>query len=205
MCLIWPWKHVSTNLNYEKQIKNEVKKRNGWVSPPKHLISPSVHRISSNKAHRPLSNDLFETSPSQSMAKSEETHSKPRIDGNFPKRQAKTPKEKRLAFGRHSGHFHLCYRGDKLGNPLKVNISWFMVNFWNFMAANPEVLNPNLRKAVTYDVTSKPVSLWCHYGVRNFNSAERSFKCWWCGNLFFLSLSLPWTSWLSVIVHITDS
>jgi len=45
------------------------------------------------------------------------------IDGIVPKRQAETPKEKRLAFGRHSGHFHICYRGDKPGNPLKVNIS----------------------------------------------------------------------------------
>jgi len=45
------------------------------------------------------------------------------IDGNFPKRQAETPKEKRLWFGSRFGHFHLCYRGDKFGNPLKVNIS----------------------------------------------------------------------------------
>jgi hypothetical protein len=45
------------------------------------------------------------------------------IDGNYPKRQAETPKEKRLGFGSRFGHFHLCYRGDKFGNPLKVNIS----------------------------------------------------------------------------------
>jgi len=44
------------------------------------------------------------------------------IDGIFPIRQEETPKEKRLVFGLHFEHFHLCYRGDKTGNPLKVNI-----------------------------------------------------------------------------------
>ena len=29
----------------------------------------------------------------------------------------------RLWFGLHFGHIHLCWRGDKKGNPLKVNIS----------------------------------------------------------------------------------
>jgi len=37
------------------------------------------------------------------------------IDGIFPIKQEETPKV-------HFEHFHLCYRGDKTGNPLKVNI-----------------------------------------------------------------------------------
>jgi hypothetical protein len=45
------------------------------------------------------------------------------IDGIVPNRQPETPNEKRLMFGLHLGHFRLCYRGDKNGNPLKVNIS----------------------------------------------------------------------------------
>jgi len=43
--------------------------------------------------------------------------------GVLPKRQEETPKRKRLQFGLHLEHFHPWWRGDKNGNPLKVNIS----------------------------------------------------------------------------------
>jgi len=52
--------------------------------------------------------------------------------GVLPKRQKETPKRKRLQFGLHLGHFHPWWRGDKNGNPLKVNISWIMVIFLGF-------------------------------------------------------------------------
>ena len=52
--------------------------------------------------------------------------------GMFPKRQEETSKEKNLMFFLEFRHFHLCYRGDKDRNPLKVNISWFMVIFPEF-------------------------------------------------------------------------
>ncbi len=45
------------------------------------------------------------------------------IDGIVPKRQEETPKKQRLVFFCEFGHFHLCYWGEKHGNPLKVNIS----------------------------------------------------------------------------------
>ena len=57
------------------------------------------------------------------MQKEPETTKILRFDGIFQIRHAKTPKEKRLGFGSHLGHFHPWWRGDKLGNPLKVNIS----------------------------------------------------------------------------------
>jgi hypothetical protein len=61
--------------------------------------------------------------PPKVSEKAKKPTQKHEIDGIFPKRQAGTPEEKRLVFGRHFEHFHLCYWGDKLGNPLKVNIS----------------------------------------------------------------------------------
>jgi hypothetical protein len=43
-------------------------------------------------------------------------------DGNFPKRQAETPKWMRQPFGLEMGHFRPWWRGATNGNPLKVNI-----------------------------------------------------------------------------------
>ena len=61
--------------------------------------------------------------PAKVCEKVEKCMQKVENEGIFPNRQAETPKEKRLSFGLELGHFHLCWRGDKLGNPLKVNIS----------------------------------------------------------------------------------
>jgi len=43
------------------------------------------------------------------------------------------PQEKRLLFGLELEHFHLCWRGDRKENPLKVNISRFMSVFLEFI------------------------------------------------------------------------
>ncbi len=51
--------------------------------------------------------------PAKASKKVKKCSQKVEIDGIFPKRQEKTPKEKRQAFGSHFGHFHPCYRGDK--------------------------------------------------------------------------------------------
>src|SRR6266540_7129299 len=45
----------------------------------------------------------------------------------FRIRQGESPKWKRHSFGRETGHFWAHWGGDKLGNPMKVNI--FVQNF----------------------------------------------------------------------------
>ena len=95
-------------------------------------ISHSVHGIPSNKVYKPLLLYLLDISPTQSVWKSKEMHSKTRKWWYFPKMVGRDPKrEKRRLFSSFS-HFYLWYRGDKNGNPLKVNISWFMVIFSEF-------------------------------------------------------------------------
>ncbi len=86
--------------------------------------------------------------PAKVCEKAKKCIQKVEIDGIFPNRQEETPKEKRLMFGLELGHFHLCYRGDKYGNPLKVNISWFMTLFWEFYGSyNCSVLTYNVEAA----------------------------------------------------------
>ena len=103
----------------QKCLQNAEKCANMWFEP--------LYTHSSMEFHQKKNTDLFYNIyltylPARVCEKVKKFIQKVKIDGIFPNRQAETPKEKRLVFGLELGHFHLCYRGDKFGNPLKVNI-----------------------------------------------------------------------------------
>jgi len=55
-----------------------------------------------------------------------------KISGVSQNGRERPQKGNRHPFGLQLGHYHPWWRGDKVGNPLKVNISWFMALFPGF-------------------------------------------------------------------------
>ena len=64
-----------------------------------------------------------------------------KISGVSQNGRRRPQKGNRHPFGCHFGHIHPWWRGDKLGNPLKVNISWFMTLFSEFFITSSPVMN----------------------------------------------------------------
>ena len=64
-----------------------------------------------------------------------------KISGVSQNGRERPQKGNRHPFGLHLGHYRPWWRGDKLGNPLKVNISWFMTLFSEFFITSSAGMN----------------------------------------------------------------